>query len=283
VIKSADIRDGYPLDEEKFWRNVRHLFSSFRRLLSIHPQNVISYLLNILSFFIQVRLWKILLLVLLSALFILHAMAIGYSFITHPNTRFYSVLPSVAYTSVSAYLLFLTSANIGTKSVDEHWPIVIHISALLTFSFVNQVICVLLPDDGTVTISSTSTSMVSSIIKYMSSLGKPLLFQLIRRAVDEAGNEREEDEKAFWYASLALTLAAATVATTINRGPALYFPPGDIYTLKSIKTAERERKKASGNEGEDTPATALLRRKQPQFSNVCGVVASNVAGRFLLS
>jgi hypothetical protein len=114
----------------------------------------------------------------------------------------------------------------------------------------------------------------------MSSFGKPLLLQMIRRSVDEDGSEREEDEKAFWYASLALTLAAATVATTINRGPALYFPPEDIYTLKSIETAERERKKTSGNEGEDTPASALLRRKQPQFSNVCGVVASNVAGKF---
>jgi hypothetical protein len=194
-------------------------------------------------------------------LFINHSVALGYTFITDSKAPFQDIVPSICHLLLATYLISLTASSITTTNVDEHWPIVIHISALISLSALAQCISLLLPNDGTVSISSS-----------VHTFGRLVVQRLYRRGTDAFdGDDDDDDTNIFWYFSLALTFVAAAIATNMPRGPDRFFPPERVYTHKSIETAAKERGEQLGEENR-LPTT----RKE---KNVCGLVASSVWGR----
>jgi len=190
-----------------------------------------------------------------------HAVSLGYTLMIHPSSPILSTLPSILHLILAAYLIALTSLGLTASTVDEHWPIVVHIASLSLLSTLAQCISVLVPNDGTVQISNTSY--------YPSLFGPKMVSQLYRR---DGQSEEEEDTYSFWHASVLLSAIVTLIAATMPLGPQLYFPPERVYTLKSIETAAKER-------GEDPAATAEQPKKRT--ANVTGLVASSSFGILL--
>jgi hypothetical protein len=207
----------------------------------------------------QVKLAKIVLLVVLSMLLIDHAVSLGFTLITHPSSPIRSILPSIFHLFLACYLIALTSHSLTAVTVDEHWPIVVHIASLCLLSTVAQCVSVLVPNDGTVQVSQHGYFPVSFGLKSVA--------QLYRRG----GQDEEQDVYAFWYASVLLSAVAMTISALMPLGPQLYFPPERVYTLKSIEAAAKER-------GEDPNSPASTKRRK---ANVTGLVGCSSFGVLL--
>jgi hypothetical protein len=207
----------------------------------------------------QIKLAKIVLLAVLSMLLIDHAISLGFTLITHPSSPIRSILPSIFHLLLTCYLIALTSLSLTAVTVDEHWPIVVHIASLCLLSTVAQCVSVLIPNDGTVQVSQHGYLPVS--------FGRKLVAQLHRRG--EQGEE--EDAYVFWYASVLLSAVAMTISAMMPLGPQLYFPPERVYTLKSIEAAAKER-------GEDLNSSVSMKRRE---ANVTGLVGSSSFGVLL--
>ncbi|KIM26711.1 hypothetical protein M408DRAFT_330465 [Serendipita vermifera MAFF 305830] len=223
VVKAEDISDGEPVNERGFWR--------------------------------RINLSKIALLAVLSMLVINHSVSLGYTLITHPSSPIFSILPSILHLVLAIYLVGLTALSLGASTVDEHWPTIVHIASLATFSTLLQCISILVPNDGSVQISQTN---------YTSA---PLRQQLYRR--DE--QDQEEELYLFWYASLVLSAIATAISSAMPLGPDLYFPPERVFTLKLLETAAKARGEAEAD-GHPTG------KPSKQEANVTGVVGASCAG-----
>jgi hypothetical protein len=164
-------------------------------------------------------------------------------------------------------MIALASSSIAITEVDEHWPIVIHLSALSTLSLFAQCVSVLVPNDGTISISSGPAIL---------SLGRIIVTQLYRRS-DPDQNYDDDEMDGFWYSSLFLTLIVTIIATTMPRGPDYYFPPEQVYTMKSLEIAAREREELEAAAPQDPERTG---QQKEITKNVCGIVAPSVLGPF---
>ncbi|KAG8803549.1 hypothetical protein FRC16_004675 [Serendipita sp. 398] len=237
VVRPEDIVDGRPLDESNFWR--------------------------------KVRLIKVIMLAILCMLIIDHSVSLGYTFMTYPTSAVRSVLPIILHLTFASYLVFLVGSNIAISEIEEHWPIVVHVAALTTLSVVVQCVSMLIPDDGTIKISFSPSTVLS--------FGRKFMVQLAKRKTDE---DEEDETKFFWYTSLILTTIVWALSISIPRGPERYFPPERVYTIKSIEHAAKERGELRDDQGLDDPAFLSTRKVS---ANVCGLVASSVWGVLMFS
>lgn len=230
IVSPEDVIDGETLDEDAFWR--------------------------------KVRVTKLILLAVLCMLFVNHAVSLGYTLITHPSSPIYSIIPAILHLVFTTYLIGLSISTVSSSNVDEHWPIVVHMSALLTLSTVAQCISLLVPNDGTIHISTilAKPSLVNVDPKF--------IIQLYKR--NHLEDQDEEEVYGFWFASLVLTTISMLIVIFMRRGPERYFPPERVYTLKSIEVAAKER-----NQGTSTGGQVHSGKREP---NVCSLVASSVWG-----
>lgn len=199
-------------------------------------------------------------------LFINHAVSLGYNIVASPSSTLRSILPPIFYLILILYMIALTSSSITTTEVDEHWPIVIHLSALSALSLLAQCVSVLVPNDGTISISSDASIL---------SLGRVIITQIYHRS--DADQNYDDEMNGFWYSSLFLTLFVTIIATTMPRGPDRYFPPERVYTIKSLEVAARERGELESATSQE-PGRTGHQKEMPK--NVCGIVASSVLGSF---
>jgi len=207
----------------------------------------------------QVKLGKIVLMIAFSMLLVDHTVSLGYTLKAYPSSPLLFILPSILHLTLASYLLALTSVGLTATTVDEHWPMVVHIASLSLLSTVAQPISLLAPNDGTIQISQNQHSP--------DLIGRNFVAQLSLRG--EPG--KEEDPYLFWYTSLLLSAIAMIISATMPLGPPLYFPPERVYTLKSIEIAAKEY-------GQDlNSATAPNERK----ANVTGLVGSSLLGILL--
>ncbi|KAG8840945.1 hypothetical protein FRB91_005500 [Serendipita sp. 411] len=188
---------------------------------------------------------------------------------TYPTSAVRSVLPIILHLTFASYLVFLVGSNIATSEIEEHWPIVVHVAALTTLSVVVQCVSMLIPDDGTIKISFSPSTMLN--------FGRKFMVQLAKRKTDE---DEEDETKFFWYTSLILTTIVWALSISIPRGPERYFPPERVYTIKSIEHAAKERGELGDDQGLDDPAFLSTRKVS---ANVCGLVASSVWGVLMFS
>lgn len=167
---------------------------------------------------IQVRIAKLVLSIIFALLVVDHAIGLGWAVASGDG----HVVASTLHLITSVYLLTLCASNLAANTISTSWPTVIHISALTAVSSLLQATSLLLPSER----PSTSSP------------------------------EGESSGTRFWFISWVLTTVAMAVAWTIPRGPARYFPPERVFTLKSLADASF----STGN-------------------NVSGVVSTSVWGK----
>ena len=139
---------------------------------------------------------KLVLSVIFALLVVDHAIGLGWA-VASGNGY---IAASILHLITSVYLLTLCGTNLSANTISTSWPTVIHISALTAISSLLQATSLLLPNERP-------------------SVSSP---------------EGESSGTRFWFISCVLTTLAMILAWTTPRGPARYFPPERVFTLKSL-------------------------------------------------
>ncbi|CAE6535307.1 unnamed protein product [Rhizoctonia solani] len=99
------------------------------------------------------------------------------------------------------YLLVLSVCSLHSKDVSTHWNLTVHCSALSTFALMALLIAKVLPRTPRFVTQSQGPSLVETHMEWL---------------------------------VLVLLLVVASISSTTNRAPAVYFPPERVYILKSL-------------------------------------------------
>ncbi|KDQ21694.1 hypothetical protein BOTBODRAFT_61330 [Botryobasidium botryosum FD-172 SS1] len=172
VSRPEDTFDGFPINEGEFWANVRAK--------------------------------KLRLVLVLLILVAINSFTFGWLESTEGDSSTIS-LATTLQLLFNLYLLLLTLVSIAMSTVETHWPLMIHISALGAIATFTLGVSALLP---------ISTSELAHL---------PLI------------NARVV--VAFRLASLALLFIATAIVSKIRRGPPLHCPVKDVYSAKELTSA----------------------------------------------
>ncbi|KII87771.1 hypothetical protein PLICRDRAFT_92667 [Plicaturopsis crispa FD-325 SS-3] len=163
------------------------------------PEDTIDgYPIDAEKFWIKMRFTKIILALLYAVIVFIAMMSLGWSASLNEGE---SVAVYALSGTFSLYLLVLSVRSINQDNVPYHSESMIHLSGLNFVAFVLLVTTSILP------------STPPPVIKILETL--PALRNL-------------------WYATLALYAAALVLSMTAPAGPALHFPPTQIYSEKTL-------------------------------------------------
>lgn len=170
IADREDVIDGYPIEEEKFWS--------------------------------QVKAMKLGQIVATSVALAVACGHIGWS-ITTRNLSAWDMLllPLYLQALFLVYLLVLSACSLHTRDVSTHWSLTVHCSALSTFVLAALFIAKVLPRTPRFSTQFHGSSPVENTMD--------------------------------WLVLLFLSIVA-TISSTTNRAPPVYFPPERVYVLKSL-------------------------------------------------
>ncbi|KDQ53279.1 hypothetical protein JAAARDRAFT_72568 [Jaapia argillacea MUCL 33604] len=174
------------------------------------------------AFWNRVRLRKLLLSIFLATAVVIQAVCVGWAV---AETEKQDIIISSLQLFFALYNTILAIASVNQDSVSSHTHCVLHLSTLTVLATIFMGISAILPSDSVV----------------ISALDSPAFLGL-------------------WYAVFALYCFSALLAINIPCGPLLHYPPGQIYSEKTVA--------AITNKYED---------------NVCGLVGASVWGTLLFT
>ncbi|KAF9788298.1 multidrug resistance-associated ABC transporter [Thelephora terrestris] len=174
-------------------------------------------------FWSRIRLVKFVLLLNFAAILILQTISVGWSFATlEPKD---AIVPTLnAFTAL--YLIVITISTLNDEIPDVHFTQVVHIAAITTIAALVF---------GSIAILPSSQITIS-------------------------GQAGDSDSWALHYAVVGLYAVACAISLNIPRGPALHFPPEQIYSEKTVEST-----------------TSRYR------DNVCGIVNDSIFGMLFFS
>ncbi|KAG8964201.1 hypothetical protein FRC03_002096 [Tulasnella sp. 419] len=179
------------------------------------------------DFWIKLRVRKILQTCIITILVVIDAIALGYTIADDEKSTVSNILASGLQLGFSGYLATVSFASIGQSSIDDHWKTTCHLwslTILATFLYGTRII---LPPSS----------------KYTFILGITPTFDDI-----------------YDYLNLIILVVLSIITSTTPHGPAVHFPPENIYSQKSLLT---------------TASTSL--------ANVCGIVQASILSVLLFS
>ena len=138
------------------------------------------------------RVRKITLTTILLVLSIIRTVDLGWTVIADESVR--DIATSVLYLGFTLYLLLLSARSVRHSDVYNHWPYIVHLSALCTTALVFTVAITILP-------SSSPYPFAQNFL---------------------------------WLSTLLLFLAAFAIATRTPRGPLLHYPSSRIYNSRIL-------------------------------------------------
>jgi hypothetical protein len=239
------LTDGYPVDEQGFWRKVSprraRRVDWHRSLTRIHLVHQTTFL-------------KITYLLLLLFPTLTNLFSLGYYLSTSPRVWSTTLILSLPIPS-HLYLLLLGLGWIGQKNVPQHWAVTIHQAVALSILWICQAIFVVLPDKS----SSSGAVRGTHNNDYFSPI---------------EGTQREMRLVQFCIALQPVILLPALILLVgfVRRGPELHFPLKELYTAKVYSQleehyAEQEKQNVNAGAGRDHQLPAPL---DPNVSNVSG-------------
>jgi len=125
IIDDEVALDGYPIQEEAFWRKV--YFRKIMFAISLVPPTVIN-------------------LVALG----LHLSSLSENIVHSRVLTSYATMSYILLVPFHVYLLFQAIHYLGLNDVDRHWFLTVHLSAVLFVGFFTQFLMVLLPADPSI-------------------------------------------------------------------------------------------------------------------------------------
>ncbi|KAG8716045.1 hypothetical protein FRC11_010771 [Ceratobasidium sp. 423] len=123
------------------------------------------------------------------------------------------------------YLLVLSVYSLHTKDVSTHWNLTVHCSTLSTLALTALLIAKVLPRTPRFVTQSQGSGLVETRMEWL---------------------------------VLVLLLVVASISSTTNRAPAVYFPPERVYILKSLDSLAPETRDNVVGEVQASVASILL-------------------------
>lgn len=151
VTKPDDIIDGYPIDEGKFWIEVRLPFS-FVRLLRLNCKNH------------QVLRRKLILTANTACIVALSTICLGYAIAN--AEPYYSAIYSV-YVGFATYLLVICALSLTQSSTDSHRRSILHIVVLSTIAATAMAVTAVIPRTTTPVVSSVNEEPLVQVMWYI--------------------------------------------------------------------------------------------------------------------
>ncbi|KAF8154768.1 multidrug resistance-associated ABC transporter [Crassisporium funariophilum] len=168
VVRPEDVTDGYPIDGDSFWK--------------------------------QMRWRKAFVALLLAFAVVISTVSLGYSAANdeHQDTAIYTL-----HLCFALYVFLVAARSVGQDTTEEHTESILHLTVLMSVAFGFLISTAILPNNPPPVAASIDD--------------EPVLLGM-------------------WYALVGIYSVACIACYTTPLGPALHYPPSDIYSEKTVQS-----------------------------------------------